>query len=173
MSISLHLLYEYMNKLLVCSLSDLTGGKFGGNRAALVSLPHSAHGHLVTRAGTQNLRNKVTTTAPFSRWNHFTPIFSVWCSDTDGRQTLGSDCLTSTHTHTHHIYEYSVITPKPTLNPTISNEQWFPESTCLCIRMIRSAELNTHVPPLTCSEYWLSVGCRRKVVRGPSPPTRP
>lgn len=39
----------------ICSLSDLTGSKFGGNRAALISFPHTTHRHLVTCTRTQNL----------------------------------------------------------------------------------------------------------------------
>lgn len=39
----------------ICLFSNLTGSKFSGNRSALISFPHTADRHLITRARTQNL----------------------------------------------------------------------------------------------------------------------
>lgn len=94
--------------------------------------------------------------------------------------------MTTVHTQ-HSTCEYKAITPKPTINPKISGLSCEDELFCpqmagestWCVCMMRSVtpqcdKLHTHhTTPLTCREYWLSVGWRRKVVRGPSPPTRP
>lgn len=146
----------------ICLLSDLTGSKFSGNGSALVSSSHAAHCHLVTRARTQDLwRGKKTKQQrPFSlciislHYVFFMYLFSICFISRHRRQT---DCEIRSfnkhgkykHRHTH---RYTGNTILVTYND--SSQVSF-----------QSAH--------TCREYWLSVGWRRKVVRGPSPPTRP
>ncbi len=122
----------------ICLLSDLTGSKFSGNRAALISFPHTTDSHLVTCAGTQNLGNKKNFKKDIldclSLHVYFWLFFFFISrhrrqSDTEIRYIFKHD---SVHRHSDRhtgdtTVEGNVITPKTALDPKInglSHEDW-------------------------------------------------